>query len=429
MKKAKTQPRQPKAMRVIGIQSGNAVDGFDVGIFDFEPAVISDVDERRLAEPLKYKVLANKTFPLNAEKRELILGLRALNRSDGADYARGNYQLGKWFAQCANDLMKEAGIDKSTVHLVSSHGQSVCGHPHWELGDISVIAQETGITTAGDFRPADVAAGGNGTPCTCTFDSIFLRPKAGAGKWRVAINIGGTSSVTFLPPWPTNEEDASGAAKELVPIGLDPGLGVFFIDLCVKKINPALEYDANGDMARSGKINDALLAEFLSYKYYQQTELPVGVGVEDFPETLFQKWCGRAKELGVSDVDLLTTLTELTAKQIAMACARFGGKHVANGATDDILCRGGVLNNKYFVERLIAQLNEQLKTNVTRLSTLEDLNMDEDSWENAMYAMFGYLCFTNLYNFVPSCTGARYPVVGGKIAPGGNFNEVLLKNL
>ena len=49
--------------------------------------------------------------------------------------------------------------------------------------------------------PADVAAGGNGTPCTCTYDSIMLRPEAGRGKWRIAINIGGTSSVSFLPPW------------------------------------------------------------------------------------------------------------------------------------------------------------------------------------------------------------------------------------
>ena len=66
-----------------------------------------------------------------------------------------------------------------------------------------MIAQHTGITTAGDFRPADVAAGGNGTPCTCTYDSIMLRPAPGTDKWRIAINIGGTSSVTFCPPWPT----------------------------------------------------------------------------------------------------------------------------------------------------------------------------------------------------------------------------------
>lgn len=130
-------------------------------------------------------------------------------------------------------VRSRSGIERSSIQLIGSHGQTVSGHPHWEFGDLSVIAQQTGITVAGDFRPADVAAGGNGTPCTCTYDSIMLRPKAGTKKWRVAINIGGvsasgrlrlsalsfgaaplsdcdelfndsqTSSVTFCPPWPT----------------------------------------------------------------------------------------------------------------------------------------------------------------------------------------------------------------------------------
>jgi 1,6-anhydro-N-acetylmuramate kinase len=80
--------------------------------------------------------------------------------------------------------------------------------------------------------------------------------------------------------------------------------------------------------------------------------LPIGVGAEDFPETLFEQWYARARELDISESDFLTTLTELTAKQIALACSRFGGEHIINGATDDVLLRGGVCFNGYFVERL-----------------------------------------------------------------------------
>ena len=76
-------------------------------------------------------------------------------------------------------------------------------------------------------------------------------------------------------------------------------------------------------------------------RYYQQADLPIGVGPDDFPETLFASWRGRAQELGVSDADLLSTLTELTAKQIALACARFGGPSITHGQTDDVLLRGG----------------------------------------------------------------------------------------
>ena len=415
-----------RPMRVIGIQSGNAVDGIDVGIFEFEPLTRSMIDPRALAGSLKYTTLANQTFSFTAEERNWVLGLRAMNRTDGNDYAIANYRLGEMMADNALALLKSSGIDPATIDLIGSHGQTVSGHPHWEFGDVSVIAQRTGITTAADFRPADVAASGNGTPCTCTYDSIMLRPEAGTGKWRIAINIGGTSSVSFLPPWPT---PGNAAEEALVPLGLDPGLGVFFMDLVTKCINPSLDFDEGGAMARSGTVHEGLLDDFLTYKYYQQPALPIGVGPDDFPETLFHTWRGKAQGLGVSDVDLLATLTELTAKQIAMACARFGGPHVAGGKTDDVLLRGGVCHNTFFVERLRAQMSEQLGTPVARITTLADVGIDEDSWENAMYAMFGYLCYNNVYNFVPSCTGAARPVVGGRIAPGENFHSVKLSGV
>ena len=203
---ATAQRGNSRTMRVIGVQSGNAVDGIDVGIFDFEPVDRSPADPRALNKSLEYTMVANKTFPFTPEQRQYVLGLRAMNRVDGNDYAEGNYAMGEWCASAINGLLDESGIDRSSCALIGSHGQTVSGHPHWEFGDLSVIAQQTCITVAGDFRPADVAAGGNGTPCTCTYDSIMLRPEAGREKWRVAINIGGTSSVTFCPPWPTAEQ-------------------------------------------------------------------------------------------------------------------------------------------------------------------------------------------------------------------------------
>merc|ERR1712224_1085474 len=97
-------------------------------------------------------------------------------------------------------------------------------------------------------------------------------------------------------------------------------------------------------------------------------------------------------------------LTELTAKQIALSCAKFGGEQVASGAIEDVILRGGVCKNSYFVERLRINLETQLCTRIDKIKTLQDVGIDEDSWENAMYAMFGYLCWNNVYNFVPSCT-------------------------
>jgi anhydro-N-acetylmuramic acid kinase len=362
-----------------------------------------------------------------------------MNHEDGNEYGQASYTMGEWMADNAMALLEESNIDPATVHLMSSHGQTISGHPHWEIGDLSVIAQRTGITTVGDFRPADVAAGGNGTPCTCTYDNIMLRPESGTEGWRVAINIGGTSSVTFCPP----RDEANADGSLVVPHGLDPGLGVFFMDLAMANIAPDLDldeawkaYDTNKLTAVSGEtvgvgsgtVHVELLAEMLEYKYYKQESLPIGVGPDDFPETLFATWYARAKEFGVNDVDYLATLTEQSAKQIALACARFGGPNIVAGAACDVVLRGGVVNNKHWVNRLLFYMNVCLGKDFGRIKTLDELGIDEESWENAMYAIFGYLCFNNMFNFVPSCTGASHPVVGGKIAPGQNFHSLALLN-
>ena len=76
-----------------------------------------------------------------------------------------------------------------------------------------------------------------------------------------------------------------------------------------------------------------------------------------------------------------------------------------------IVLRGGVRSNSYFVERLKLNLETQLGVHIDKIKEMEDLGLDGESWENAMYAMFGYLCFNNVYNFVPSCTGAVRLVV------------------
>jgi len=406
--------------RIIGVQSGNAVDGIDVGIFDFGEPTCHPDDHRRVIAPIPYTTLANKTFSFTPEQREFILALRRMRHDDGNKYAEGNYVVGEWLADCCLKLLEESGIPKESVHLIGSHGQTVSGHPHWEFGDLSVIAQRTGITTIGDYRPADVAAGGNGTPCTCTYDSIMLRSleDAADAKWRVAINIGGTSSVTFLPPW----------ASDAVPCGLDPGLGVFFMDLTARAIDPSFEYDDNGDIARGGTCNPELLSFFLENKYYQQLELPIGVGPDDFPEVLFAEWHAKAQAMGVSNQDLLSTLTELTCKQIAMQCKRFGGPGIMG--CQDVILRGSVWRNSYFMERLQFQMMDHLECDQEmQVKLLDEIGLEEESWENALYALLGFLCFRNKYNFVPSCTGASRWVVGGKIAPGDNFKSVALMNM
>lgn len=398
-----------RPLTVVGIQSGNAVDGIDVCVAEFSEPKRTGLDSRDVEE-LQYTVKAFGVIPWSAEGRAMVLKLRD-GQCSAAEYAKGNYAIGENLAEAARAVLAENDISLASVDLVSSHGQSILGHPHWESGELAVIANRLGKTTVGDFRPADVAAGGNGSPCTCTYDALMLRPPAGS-PWRICINIGGTTSVTFCPPLGSTE----------LPRGLDPGIGVFFMDLHAQLVDPGSAYDDEGRLARSGTPHETLLENMLQHPHFLRTQLPISIGTEDFSRALFSDWHRQSLELNCSPADFQATLTELTARSLALACQRFG----PTGGSTDVIVRGQARKNLYFMERLHANLCESMGVSIDRLGTLGDLGLDEDSWETAMYAMFGFLCFTGLHAFVPSCTGAEKSVISGKICPGENFVDLNL---
>jgi anhydro-N-acetylmuramic acid kinase len=189
------------------------------------------------------------------------------------------------------------------------------------------------------------------------------------------------------------------------------------MDWAASDCDPTLQFDKGGLLGKKGKINDILLNEMLQHPHVQRKELPISVGPDDFPHSLYLKWQRRSKALGCSPEDYVSTLTEFSARVIALACKTFGH------CTDDVIVRGSVQKNLYFMERLQQNLSELLEENVI-LKRLDDIGLDEESWDSVLYAMMGFLCIRGLYNFIPSCTGAAWPVVGGKICPANNYGRL-----
>lgn len=134
-----------------------------------------------------------------------------------------------------------------------------------QIGEPSVIATSTGITTVGNFRVADVAVGGQGAPLASTFDWLLMRLGPGRG-WRAVQNIGGIGNVTLLPPLP----GVGAAVPPPPPLAFDTGPGNALIDLAAQAADPALSYDDGGKLGRSGTVCSSLLHTMLQHPYLRE---------------------------------------------------------------------------------------------------------------------------------------------------------------
>src|SRR5260370_764946 len=124
-------------------------------------------------------------------------------------FSQLNFRLGEVFADAALAVFRKFGVFPKGIVFIGSHGQtffhqgrpvSLFGSPTastLQIGEPSVIAARTGITTVGDFRPADMALGGQGAPLVPYADYLlYRREKLG----RISLNLGGIANITVLPP-------------------------------------------------------------------------------------------------------------------------------------------------------------------------------------------------------------------------------------
>lgn len=398
-------------MRVVGIMSGTSVDGIDVAVTEIQGTPSSAT--------LTTEQLAFATLPWDDANRRTIFTLfeEAL---PAAAYCRANFTLAEAFASAVRQVLDQAHIPLSTIDLIGSHGQTI-----WhdvidgqvsstlQIGDPSVIATRTGVTTVGNFRVADVAAGGQGAPLVSTFDWYLLRPREAlnsvSGGWRAVQNIGGIGNVTFLPPH----------ANDQLPLAFDTGPGNAFIDWAAQKAtNGQLAYDQDGQLAQQGQISYALLENWLALPYFDQRP-PKSTGRELFSSTLANEWWAEAMALGLAAKDFVATITEVTALSIVDAYIRF-----APGPVSQIVVGGGGARNPYLLERIAFHLQTQWRQPV-ELCTHQDLGIDDKAKEAIAFALLAYLAIHGWPGNVPACTGATSHQILGQIAPGPNYRRLL----
>lgn len=365
--------------------SGTSCDSIDAGLCEVNPDM-----SVKLIQGINYKYPEH----IRAKIFQIFRGEASIK-----DICQMNFAIGKCFAEACKVLISEFG----KPDFISSHGQTVYHYPFDEkidgvslkstlqIGESSVIAQETGCLTISNFREADIAQGGEGAPLVCFADEKWFRGKCSENisKNFAIQNIGGISNVTVV-------------SRDYDTFGFDTGLGNIMIDYCMNKYF-SLPYDKDGEIAKSGIVSDSWLDCLMQDEYYF-LEPPKSTGREYFSP----KYIENALKFAPEDPkDIISTVTALTAKSIATAYERFIYPNV--GIHEAVICGGGAYN-----KTLMKYLRTYLPRHID-LKTCEDYEISNNFKEVMAFALLGYCTYYGIPNNLPCCTGARKRVVMGKL--------------
>ncbi len=360
----------------IGLMSGSSMDGIDSVLVSFhqnnQPQVLgseytpySDNTRAKLKELLKSPI----------RESELAREMEA--------------ELGQLYAQSIRKLM--TGNEIFGINAVGCHGQTILHSPEtrpsfsWQLGDASVVANQTGLPVVSNFREADMLAGGQGAPLAPAFHQAVFR---GRNKARAIVNIGGISNVTFLP---SNESEDT--------IGFDTGPGNVLCDAWTF-MHKGQRYDADGQWALSSEPNEELLDILMSAPYFSRP-IPKSLDTREFGiDWLLQQLDRLGLVLKQSEVQ--STLAKFTAKSILF---EIGARLPA---VDEIYVCGGGAKNQAIMQHLREGSNVQVH-DTTKLGIPPDLV------EACAFAWLAQRRIQNLPGNIPSVTGARSKVVLGEI--------------
>ncbi|WOT04367.1 anhydro-N-acetylmuramic acid kinase [Shewanella youngdeokensis] len=359
----------------IGLMSGTSMDGVDAVLVEFATHVPTLVEHHSEAIPP----------PLLHNLHRLCLpGNDEINRLGQIDRA-----MGKLFAKAVNNLLEKAGVDKSAVTAIGSHGQTVRHMPSLAMGfslqiaDPNTIAAETGIDVIADFRRKDVALGGQGAPLVPAFHQhVFASPNTK----RIILNIGGIANITYLPG---NTEAVT---------GFDTGPGNTLMDAWIQH-QQQQPYDEAGAWAKSGTTDQKMLQHLLSHPYFSLAA-PKSTGRELFNQAWLEQQLSNFNYL--DEADIQSTLLDFTCHSIANDVLALTTE------AEMYVCGGGAYNLE-LMSRLQALLPHY------KIVTTAQLGMDPQWVEGIAFAWLAMRFNLGLPGNLPAVTGAsREAILGGK---------------
>jgi anhydro-N-acetylmuramic acid kinase len=394
-------------MNVAGIMSGTSADGVDVALVRIAPGRLH----------AKIELLAHEGFPYSPALRRAVLAAMNAETTSTAELARLNWRLGLAYADAVKATLKRHPLQ---LDLIGSHGQTLYHQAKvetyagrriactWQLGEAAVIADALRVPVVSNFRPADMAAAGQGAPLVPLLDyALFAHPTRG----RVLQNIGGIANLTAIP---------AAAAPDAV-IAFDSGPGNMIIDALAQHLFNE-PFDRDGQIAARGNVIDAVLEQALRNPYFA-LKPPRTAGREQFGREYAVKFLHACARRSKKLEDALATATALTAESIAQSYKQFvrakmKSSKTAGGAKKtpiDYIVSGGGARNR----TLMAMLAKRLKPLGCELAMSADYGLPVEAKEAAAFALLAWQTWHRRPGNVPAATGATRPAILGQVSYAG----------
>lgn len=367
----------------VGIMSGTSLDGIDVAL-----ANISGTDENTKIEfldgitvdwPQSTKANIEKAVDIEKSTVQLISTL--------------NFEISHCYYDAIKEICKKNKINMKNIDFIAIHGQTIWHDPYGvipstlQIGDGSVLAELTNVTVVSNFRPADIAAGGQGAPLVPFFDKIIFGKKEGVNSIH---NLGGISNLSLF-------KDGE------LAVAFDTGPANMMIDYVTNKFFNR-GYDEDGNLARKGDIIKPLYDEVMSLDYFS-IKPPKSTGREvfgnDYVERLIKKHPNYKEE------DYVTTFSKVTADSIVDSYLELIKE---NDKVDEIIFSGGGAHNKFVINEIKKGLPN------VKISLSSDYGISFDFKEAIAFIVLGNQTLNNKISNLKAATGAAKEVVLGQIS-------------
>jgi anhydro-N-acetylmuramic acid kinase len=385
------------SMTVAGIMSGTSADGIDVAITRITPNLIGAVGP-------ELKLLGHAGFPFPPALRRAVLAAMNAEAIATAELARLNWRLGQAYSEALTRTLERKHY---RLDLIGCHGQTIYHQATparylgrdaactWQIGEVAMLAEQSGVPVVSNFRPADMVVGGQGAPLVPLLDYVLFRHPT---RGRVLQNLGGIGNLTALPA----------DTGPLQVVAFDTGPANMVIDQLMQQLfGKAL--DRGGRTAARGVVIQPVVDAMLREPFFQLRP-PKTAGREQFGSDYAVRFLEACRSAGGSPEDTIASATALTAQSVGLAYSSFLLKSMRKTPVDFVVSGGGARN-----QTLIQILREQLEPQGCTVQASDDLGLPAEAKEAAAFALLAYETWHRRPGNIPSATGAARPAILGQI--------------